>query len=298
MRLNEGGRDRRFKAHQGGRVAYWGRRRLGDIIRVGFEGVIQAVTAAERNRMNIQPVLRRSMVAAGALLLAGLGCSAPGGAAITPTALPTENAVLTAESVTQTASEQPTEPAVETPGETATEAAITAPGSGSCNPPMPDPSIPDGSSWQVYCSEAYGFSFRYPPGGAAPEGGADEGVVYLPITSGTNLIEKYLNVTTTPNATSCESPNSEGHAPGSIPSETDTFNGVDFLKQTAGEGAAGNNYEWVGYSDLSGTLCLSLTFILHSSDPGAFATPPPLFDKGAESAVFAQIMATFTWPTP
>jgi len=230
------------------------------------------------------------MIMVAALVAGGLACSAPL-AGSTPTALPTESAG-------KAGTETPTETAGEVTTEAPTEATTGAPDSGSCNPPTPDPSIPDGASWQVYCSEAYGFSFRYPPGGAAPEGGAGHGVIYLPITAGTNLIEKYLNVTTTPNATTCASPNSEGHEPGSIPSETVTFNGVSFLKQTAGEGAAGNLYNWVGYSDLSGTLCLSLTFILHSSDPGAFATPPAQFDQAGESAVFEQIMATFTWPTP
>lgn len=270
---------------------------MGAIIRVGFSGVIQAITIVERNRMMMQRNLRRFTVAAGALLMAGLACSAPLGAAPTPTVPPSEAAPLTAESVTEAGSEAPAEA---TAGEPPASEAPTEPpdGGGSCNPPMPDPSIADGASWQVYCSDAYGFSFRYPPGGAAPEGGAGHGIIYLPITSGTNLIEKTLNLTTTPNATSCESPNSEGHAPGSIPSQTVTFNGVSFLKQTAGEGAAGNIYDWTGYSDLSGTLCLSLTFVLHSSDPGAFATPPAQFDKGAESAVFDQVMATFTWPTP
>ena len=229
-----------------------------------------------------------AVIAAAALIMAGLACSAPL-AGSTPTTLPTE-------SVGGAGTEAPTEAASEVPSEAPTQASEA--GGGSCNPPTPDPSIPDGANWQVYCSEAYGFSFRYPPGGAAPEGGAGHGVIYLPIASGTNLIEKTISVTTTPNATNCLSPNSEGHEPGSIPTEAVTFNGVNFVKQTAGEGAAGNLYNWVGYSDLSGTLCLSLTFILHSSDPGAFATPPAQFDQAGESAVFEQIMATFTWPTP
>jgi hypothetical protein len=229
---------------------------------------------------------RHLLAAAGALALAIIACSAPG---VEPgTVAPTATAMLPLPAPT-------TAPAIT---EAATGAATTAQGVGPCAPPMPDPSIPDGASWQVYCSDAYGFSFRYPPSGAALANNAVPGQIYLPITDGTNLGEKYLTVTTVSGVTDCSSPNTEGHEPGTIPTETTSFNGISFKKETGSEAGAGNIYDWVGYSDLSGTLCLSLTFILHSSDPGAYATPPAEFDKAAESAVFDQIMATFTWPTP
>ncbi len=38
-----------------------------------------------------------------------------------------------------------------------------------------------------------------------------------------------------------------------------------------------------------------MDFVLHSLDPGNSSTPPPVFDKAAESAVFTQMMGTFGW---
>ena len=62
--------------------------------------------------------------------------------------------------------------------------------------------------------------------------------------------------------------------------------------------AAGNIYDWVAYSTVRNNACISLTFILHSTNPANFPVPPPLFDKNAESAVFATTMNSFNWITP
>jgi hypothetical protein len=80
------------------------------------------------------------------------------------------------------------------------------------------------------------------------------------------------------------------------------INGISFLKQTGGDAGAGNLHEWVAYSTLKNNDCISMDFVLHSLNPGNFATPIPVFDKAAESAVFTQVMSTFSWmaatPTP
>ncbi len=75
------------------------------------------------------------------------------------------------------------------------------------------------------------------------------------------------------------------------------FNGISFLKQTGGDGGVGHLHEWVGYSTLKGNACISMDFVLHSLNPGNFATPIPEFDKAAESLVFGQIVSTFQWLT-
>jgi hypothetical protein len=76
-----------------------------------------------------------------------------------------------------------------------------------------------------------------------------------------------------------------------------TINGVTFLKETGSEGAAGSLYEWEAYSAIrpNTNACVSVAFVLRSSNPGNFTTPPPPFDKVAESAVFQTIMSTFVW---
>jgi photosystem II stability/assembly factor-like uncharacterized protein len=124
----------------------------------------------------------------------------------------------------------------------------------------------------------------------------------LPITPGTNLVEKYLETTVVENPEAlCQSPLSSTSPPGS-PTETIVINGISFFKQVGGDAAAGNQYQWVGYSTLHGNACISMNFVLHSL--GAIYPQPPDFDKAAESAVFTQIMSTFGWllgtatPTP
>ena len=121
------------------------------------------------------------------------------------------------------------------------------------------------------------------------------GRVNLPIASGTNLGEKYIQVDVVENAASCVSPVMDG---ASASTENVTINNIQFSKQTGQGVAAGNIYDWVAYNTVRGTACISLTFILHSSNPGVYTTPPPLFDKNAESAVFATIMNSFNWITP
>ena len=228
---------------------------------------------------------RRLLIAAGALALAIIACTAPAGG-VTPSLPPAATATPPIPGPTDT-------PAAPVTAAAPATAAVTAPPA-ACDPATPDPSIPGGAGWLVYCGDPYPFGFRYPAGGVAAGGSAGHGHIYLPITPGTNLGEKYLDVTTTEGATTCQSPSAAGYAPGSIPSSTVTLNGYDFFKQSGSDAGAGNFYEWVGYSYLHDELCISLTFILHSYNPGNFPTPPPQYDQAAESAVFDQVVATFT----
>lgn len=151
---------------------------------------------------------------------------------------------------------------------------------------------PAPSDWPVYTNQLYGFQFKYPPQSQIINQSANYTKINLPITPGTNLAEKYLETSVTENATSCQSPLSATSRPGS-PTETVVINGISFFKQTGGDGAAGNIYEWVAYSTLHGNACISMDFVLHTLS--AIYPPPPVFDKAAESAVLAQIMSTFAW---
>ncbi len=148
---------------------------------------------------------------------------------------------------------------------------------------------PDTNTWNMYQNVKYGFHFKFPPGSSIASQSDNAGRVYLPITAGTNLKQKYVDVSVVDNATTCKSPNS---TPMST-SSNETINGIQFLKETGAEGAAGNIYDWVAYSTTKGTSCISLTFVLHSTNPGVYPTPPILFDPAAESSVFTTIMATY-----
>ncbi len=152
---------------------------------------------------------------------------------------------------------------------------------------------PAPSTWPTYTNPQYDFQFKYPPQSQITDQSTNYLKMKLPITPGTNLVEKYLETTVVENTeVPCQSPLSATSRPGS-PTETIVFNGISFLKQVGGDAAAGNQYEWVAYSTLHGNACISMGFTLHSL--GAIDPTPPNFDKAAESAVFTQIMSTFGW---
>lgn len=144
----------------------------------------------------------------------------------------------------------------------------------------------------VYQNNKYHFKFTLPTGATIASQTDNLGRVNLPFASGTNLSEKYLQVNVVENAASCISPVMDG---GSATTETVTINNIQFTKQTGQGVAAGNIYDWVAYSTIRETACISLTFILHSLNPANFPTPPPVFDKNAESAVFTTIINAFSF---
>jgi len=158
--------------------------------------------------------------------------------------------------------------------------------------PVPPTATPDPyAGWSAYSNSSYGFNFKTPPGTSS--GTPIEGLAHftLPIAPNTLLVEKYLEPKVVEGAGAC----SVGGVVAT--SETVTLNGISFLKETRDEGAAGSLYALTSYSAFapgSGN-CVTMMFILHSHDAGAFTSPPPPFDKTAESAVFDQIMSSFTW---
>jgi photosystem II stability/assembly factor-like uncharacterized protein len=159
------------------------------------------------------------------------------------------------------------------------------------------------STWPLYTNSQYGFQFKYPVDAQIVDQAVNSVKINLPFASGTNLREKYLQMSVLEDANPCQSPWSDTSPPGS-PTETIVFNGISFLKQVGGDAAAGNQYQWTAYSTLNGNACISMNFMLHSLGAGAFDPPVQEFNKAAESAVFAQIMSMFTWipatatPTP
>lgn len=184
-----------------------------------------------------------------------------------------------------------------TVGASPTTAAVASPTStvGASPTNTASPTLPVRPGWQTYVGATYHFQFQYPP--EAQIGGAGEGAAHilLPFTPGTNLGEKYLDVTVMPNTTVCTSPLTNGYAPGSFTSTPVTINGIDFIKESGSDAGAGNIYQWTAYSVLKNNNCISLNFVLHSTNPGNHSTPPPVFNEATESAVFAEIMSTFGW---
>ena len=158
--------------------------------------------------------------------------------------------------------------------------------------PSPTPTATATGAATTYQNTKYGFKFTLPAGATIVNQSDNAGRVNLPFASGTNLQEKYIEIKIVDVANPCKSTNG-----GLSSSENVTFNGIQFLKEVGTEGAAGNIYDWTAYSTTRNNACISLTFILHSTNPGNYPTPPPVFDKVAESAVFTTVMSTFNWIT-
>jgi hypothetical protein len=150
-----------------------------------------------------------------------------------------------------------------------------------------------------YTNQKYGFQFTYPANSVLGVSQDTYARINLPFTSGTNLIEKYLEVTVFENVSPCTSPLTKGYAPGTVATQTlTTLTGIQFVKESSQEGAAGQTYDWVAYSTTKGTACISMNFVLHSTNPLNFPVPPPVFNKDIESGVFLDIVSAFGWTTP
>ena len=153
------------------------------------------------------------------------------------------------------------------------------------------------ADWPCYTNTAYAFEVCYPSDATLSDETAAHVRIHLAITAGTNLVEKWMDVDGSNVPPDCQSPQAAGYDPSAIQSAPRTIAGLDFLVQKASQGAAGSIYQWIGFSTQRADVCASLTGVLHSTEPGNYSTPPPLFDQVAESAVFDQIADTFRWLT-
>lgn len=168
-----------------------------------------------------------------------------------------------------------------------------SPSSGPTMTPTTGPSPTPTSTPQAltYTNQKYKFQFTYPAKGQIGNDQTDTSArITLPIAPNTNLGEKYVAVSVVENLSPCKTGLFQPTA-----SENVTISGISFLKETGSEGAAGNIYESVAYSAVKGTACITMNFVLHSTNPGNYSTPPAVFDEAAESAVFSDIMTSFKW---
>jgi hypothetical protein len=157
---------------------------------------------------------------------------------------------------------------------------------------------PPYSDWLTYTNQKYNFELKYPPDSQIAGQMESSAYIQLSIVPDTNLEEKYLDISVAENANPCSSPQTQGYEPGSFQSSQVTIDSLAFTLESGWEVGLGSKYEWTAYSTAKGSACASLTFVLHSSNPDMYATPPTLFDNNAESVVFTEIVSTFRWLTP
>ncbi len=173
------------------------------------------------------------------------------------------------------------------------------------NPPEPPADLPAAAAcppaelpvkgWSVYCNEHYGFYVQYPPESEFEETDFNTARIDLPVEPGTNLGEKYLDIIIQESSATCSSAMAEGYPPEAYESENLVINGKNFLKQSGSDAGAGNIWQWIAYTTGKTNLCISFNFVLHSTNPYNYPTPPPEFDFDTETAVFDQIVETFHW---
>jgi hypothetical protein len=199
------------------------------------------------------------------------------------------NAVAESNEQNNTRSENLPVPTAPLPCTTNSTSTFTPVPSGATQTPTPTPAA------GVYQNQKYNFKFTLPTGATVVNQTDSAGRVNLQFTTGTNLSEKYVQVNVVENVNPCVSP-AVGET--TNPPENVTINNIQFVKRTGQDGAAGNIYDWVTYSTSRNNACINLAFLLHSLNPANFPSPPPVFDKNAESAVFAQIINTFNWINP
>jgi hypothetical protein len=148
------------------------------------------------------------------------------------------------------------------------------------------------ASATTYQNQKYNFKFTVPAGGSIVSQSDTFGRVNLPlVATGTTLQEKYIEVSVAENKDPCVTTTMENGGD----KTTVTINNIPFTKQSGQGAAAGNRYDWTAYSTVtSSKACIILAFVLHSTNPGNYTTPPPDYDKAKESAVIDAVMNTYS----
>lgn len=142
-----------------------------------------------------------------------------------------------------------------------------------------------------YQNARYNFKFTLPAGATIANQSDTAGRVNLPVvTPGTNLSEKYIDVSVREGQSTCAVTNYEG----GTAIERVTINNIQFDRQTGQGVAAGNIYDWIGYSTVRNNACIVLAFVLHSTNPSNHPTPPPVFNMAQETEVINTVMNTYS----
>ena len=149
------------------------------------------------------------------------------------------------------------------------------------------------ADWIRYHDTVGGFSILYPPMWEHSDSGGYPAIFSVRVPPGTTLGEKMMWIDVVNGVSECSDPNAMAPNATGAPEHVTTAGGIAFLKESWADAGAGNVYHVTGYSTLKEATCVSITFILHSSNPQMYDTPPPDYDAVVESQVFEEILNTF-----
>ena len=148
------------------------------------------------------------------------------------------------------------------------------------------------ADWVPYHDNVGGFTILVPPTWEHSDSGGYPAIFSVRVPPGTTLGEKMMWINVIKGVADCSNPNAINSNETAAPEHITAAGGIAFLKESWGDAGAGNVYHLTGYTTLQGTTCVSITFILHSSNPQMYDTPPPDYDPIAESAVFGEMLDT------
>ena len=219
--------------------------------------------------------------------------AAPNTAVPTSTLTPVSTITSSVTPLGSTATPQPS-PIVSTP--TATSISVSTPTStptpvDPTATPQPSPVVPTVTPTSTsgaahgYLNAKYGFQFLFPPQSTLVVISDNRARVTHQFTPGTNLVDKYLDVVVVDGLNPCHT---TGFTNPPTSTSTTVINGVPFLVENGTDSAFSNNYVWRAYSTLYNNACISMNFVLQSTNSGA-----PEYDAIPESSIFEAIMGTF-----
>jgi hypothetical protein len=178
---------------------------------------------------------------------------------------------------------------------TSTATAPQAPTLAGTAPAGPSAAVPtqdEIAGWSSYHDDAGKFSLLYPSDWRRWDTSGYPVIFSVQVPPGTTLGEKQMRINVIQGVAECSNANAGGPVDTAPPENVTTPGGITFLKESGADAGAGNVYLLTSYSVLHDTTCVTITFVLHSSNPQMYDTPPPDYDPVSESKVFGKILNT------
>lgn len=149
------------------------------------------------------------------------------------------------------------------------------------------------ADWMKYHDDLGAFSIKYPPTWERWDSGGYPVILGMSVPPGTTLGEKMMQIRVTQGMSECSNPAGGGSVEDVPPLTVITAGPVSWLKESGSDAGVGNIYAYTSYSTLREAACINITFVLHSTNPGMYDTPPPNYDEAAEQALFMEMLHTF-----